>query len=85
MKKLIAVAGAIAFALAGSAAFADDAPVTLRLSHWVPPSHPLQPAFEAWAKSIKDESHGSIKHHDFPGATARQGVRPLRHGARRHR
>jgi TRAP-type transport system periplasmic protein len=66
MRKLIAVAGAIAFALAGSAAFAEDAPVTLRFSHWVPPSHPLQPAFEAWAKSIEEDSHGSIKIKIFP-------------------
>jgi TRAP-type transport system periplasmic protein len=66
MKKLIAAAGAIAIALISGAAFADDTPVTLRLSHWVPPSHPLQPAFEAWAKSINEESHGSITIKIFP-------------------
>ena len=66
MKKLIAAAGVIAVALTSIAAFAEDAPVTLRLSHWVPPSHPLQPAFEAWAKSIYEESHGSITIKIFP-------------------
>jgi TRAP-type C4-dicarboxylate transport system substrate-binding protein len=66
MKKLLAVAGAMIFALASGAALADDAPVTLRFSHWVPPSHPLQPAFEAWAKSINEESHGSITIKIFP-------------------
>ncbi len=60
MKKLLAVAGAAIVALASGVAVAADAPVHWRLSHWVPPSHPLQPAFEAWAKSIADESHGSI-------------------------
>jgi TRAP-type transport system periplasmic protein len=67
MKKLFAVAGAIAVsALLSGAAFAADAPVTLRFSHWVPPSHPLQPAFEAWAKSIEKDSHGSIVIKIFP-------------------
>jgi TRAP-type C4-dicarboxylate transport system substrate-binding protein len=66
MNKLFAVAGALALALTTGAAFAADAPVTLRLSHWVPPSHPLQPAFEAWAKSIAQESNGSIKITIYP-------------------
>jgi TRAP-type C4-dicarboxylate transport system substrate-binding protein len=60
MTKWIAVAGAILLALMSGAASAADAPVHWRLSHWVPPSHPLQAAFEAWAKSINEESHGSI-------------------------
>ncbi len=62
MKKTLALFAvvAIGFALAGGAALAQDAPVNLKLSHWVPPSHPLQPAFEAWAKSINEDSHGSI-------------------------
>jgi TRAP-type transport system periplasmic protein len=60
VKKMLAVLGAIVLALASSAAFAQDTPVNLKLSHWVPPSHPLQPAFEAWAKDITEESHGSI-------------------------
>jgi TRAP-type C4-dicarboxylate transport system substrate-binding protein len=60
MKKLFALAGAAILALASGTAYAADAPVHWTLSHWVPPSHPLQPAFEAWAKSISDESHGSI-------------------------
>jgi TRAP-type transport system periplasmic protein len=66
MKRLVAAVGATFFALASAGASAADAPVTLRLSHWVPPSHPLQPALVAWAKSINEESHGSITITIFP-------------------
>jgi len=66
MKKLLALAGAAALAVLSGTAFAADAPVVLRFSHWVPPSHPLQPTYEAWAKSIADESHGSITIKIFP-------------------
>ena len=48
------------------AARAEDAPVQLKLSHWVPPSHPLQGAIQAWADSIKTDSHGSITAAIFP-------------------
>jgi len=60
MKKLFAAAGALAMALMSGGAFAADAPVNLKFSHWVPPSHPLQAAYEGWAKSIKEESGGSL-------------------------
>jgi TRAP-type C4-dicarboxylate transport system substrate-binding protein len=61
MKTLIAAAaGVLMLALTGGAVRAADTPVHLTLSHWVPPSHPLQAAFEGWAKSIAAESHGSI-------------------------
>jgi len=59
-KKLVGVFGAVALLAINGAAIAQDQPVQLKLSHWVPPSHPLQPAFQAWAKSIADDSHGSI-------------------------
>ena len=57
----------------------------LKLSHWVPPSHPLQKALEDWGGSDRE---GLERHHQVQGlslAAARQGLRPLRHGARRHR
>lgn len=66
MKRWIALAGALILALMSGAASAADAPVQWRLSHWVPPSHPLQPALEAWAKSIKEESQGSISITIYP-------------------
>lgn len=45
---------------------AQDKPVTMRLSHWVPPRHPLQPAIEGWAKSLEAASGGTIKSTVFP-------------------
>jgi TRAP-type C4-dicarboxylate transport system substrate-binding protein len=47
-------------------ALAQDKPVHLKLSHWVPPSHPLQKAMEDWGNSIKKDSNGSITFTVFP-------------------
>jgi TRAP-type C4-dicarboxylate transport system substrate-binding protein len=63
--KLIALCAALA--LAGPLpAFAQDKTVELKISHWVPPSHPLQAALEGWAKSVEVESNGTIKSTIFP-------------------
>jgi TRAP-type C4-dicarboxylate transport system substrate-binding protein len=45
---------------------AQDKPVQLKLSHWVPPSHPLQAAIQDWADSIKQDSGGTITAVIFP-------------------
>ncbi|HUH85451.1 MAG TPA: TRAP transporter substrate-binding protein [Stellaceae bacterium] len=59
MKTLgLAVAAAVLAMTAN--AWAADQPVHLRMSSWVPPKHPLNPAFEAWAKDIEQASGGSI-------------------------
>jgi TRAP-type C4-dicarboxylate transport system substrate-binding protein len=58
-----AFAGAALFA---SAAFAQDKPVHLKLSHWVPPAHPLQKAMEDWGASIQKASGGTITFSVFP-------------------
>ena len=52
-------------ALGGSAA-AQDKTVELKISSWVPPAHSLNPAFEAWGKSIEAASKGTIKYKLFP-------------------
>ena len=66
MKK-VALAGALAAALLAAAnASAADPVVNLKLSHWVPPSHPLQPALEAWAADLEKESGGTLKSTIFP-------------------
>ncbi len=52
-------------AIAPGPARADDA-IQLKLSTWVPPAHPLQPALEAWAASLRDESGGTIQPTIFP-------------------
>jgi len=47
-------------------ALAQDKTVQLKLSHWVPPAHPLQPALQAWAADIEKASGGTIKSTIFP-------------------
>jgi TRAP-type C4-dicarboxylate transport system substrate-binding protein len=68
------MAAAALFALAGTAvsgalapaALAQDKPVQLKLSHWVPPQHPLQAAIQEWADAVKQESGGTITAVIFP-------------------
>jgi len=63
----VASAGALAIFLALTASgFAADPTVQLKLSHWVPPAHPLHPALEAWAADIEKASGGTIKSTIFP-------------------
>ncbi|MFO1218917.1 MAG: TRAP transporter substrate-binding protein [Burkholderiaceae bacterium] len=58
---------ACAAALVCAAASAQDKPVTLKLSSWVPAQHALNPALQAWGESIKKASGGSISSTLFPG------------------
>ena len=60
-----AVAAALVIATPGLAV-AQDKPVELKLSHWVPPSHPLQKAMEDWGASVAKDSHGTITYKVFP-------------------
>ena len=57
---------ALGFVLNASSAFAQDKPVQLRFSHWVPAAHPMHVAAVAWAESIGKASNGSIKVTIFP-------------------
>jgi TRAP-type C4-dicarboxylate transport system substrate-binding protein len=65
MKKSLLTAAAM---LAGiSAAQAQDRPVELKFSLWVPPAHPLvQSAQSDWGPSIEKASNGTIKVSIFP-------------------
>jgi TRAP-type C4-dicarboxylate transport system substrate-binding protein len=54
----------LAFGL-GSAS-AEDKTFELKLSHWVPPSHPLQKAIQEWADDIEKASNGTIKYKIYP-------------------
>lgn len=56
---------AIALNLAAPAQ-AQDKTFDLKLSHWVPPSHPLQKALEEWGGSVEKASGGTIKYKVFP-------------------
>lgn len=55
-------------ALIGTAtgAFAQDKTFELKLSHWVPPSHPLQKALKEWGASVEKDSGGTIKYKVYP-------------------
>jgi TRAP-type C4-dicarboxylate transport system substrate-binding protein len=56
----------LGLALGIGAASAQDKTFELRLSHWVPPSHPLQKAIEDWGADIEKASGGTIKYKVFP-------------------
>jgi TRAP-type C4-dicarboxylate transport system substrate-binding protein len=45
---------------------AQDKTFELRISHWVPPSHPLQKALEDWGSSIEKATNGTVKYKVFP-------------------
>ena len=60
----IALAAAL---LAAATVQAQDKPVTLKLSSWVPAQHALNPALQAWADDLKKASGGSISTTLFPG------------------
>ena len=63
MKKL---ALALALGFAGLPAMAQDKPVDLKISIWLPPAHSLVPATKDWAASIEKASNGTIKTAIFP-------------------
>ncbi len=67
MRLLTLCGGALlGFALGIGAASAEDKTFELKLSHWVPPSHPLQKAMEEWGASIEKDSGGTIKYKVYP-------------------
>src|SRR4051795_4717442 len=67
-KRHVAIWGtSVACLLIGaSAALAQDKTFDLKLSHWVPPSHPLQKAMEEWGASVEKASNGTIKFKIYP-------------------
>jgi len=58
--------GIFGLALGIGSASAQDKTFELKLSHWVPPSHPLQKAIEDWGASVEKASGGTIKYKVFP-------------------
>ncbi|HEY6859723.1 MAG TPA: TRAP transporter substrate-binding protein [Pseudolabrys sp.] len=58
---------AAALLIAGATGtLAQDKTFELKLSHWVPPSHPLQKALEEWGASVEKDSGGTIKYKVYP-------------------
>lgn len=45
---------------------AQEQSFDLRISHWVPPSHPLQKALEAWGESVEKASSGTLRSKVYP-------------------
>jgi TRAP-type C4-dicarboxylate transport system substrate-binding protein len=63
---LAALGCAFVLAFGPHAASAQDKTFELKLSHWVPPSHPLQKSMEEWGASIERDSGGTIKYKVYP-------------------
>jgi TRAP-type C4-dicarboxylate transport system substrate-binding protein len=59
---------AVAMLLGGAflAGAAEEKITELKLSHWMPPTHPLQKALEDWAASVEQMSNGSILYKIYP-------------------
>jgi len=65
-KSLLCLTALSAIGLVAGPAMAQDKPVELRFSHWVPPQHPMHKAAEEWAASINKASNGSLTVRIFP-------------------
>ena len=60
-------AAALAMLVCGAnGVLAQEKTFNLKISHWVPPSHPLQKALEEWGASVEKESGGTIHYKVYP-------------------
>lgn len=71
---------------------ASAEPITLKISHFLPPTHGIHRDFiEPWAKALEEQTHGAVKVEIYPGNTAfgnvakqmdqaRAGVVDIAHG-----
>jgi TRAP-type C4-dicarboxylate transport system substrate-binding protein len=59
----IALLAAVVLPVTGQA---QDKVFELKLSHWVPPTHPLQKALEDWGAAVEKASGGTLKYKVFP-------------------
>ena len=57
---------ALLLAASVTPALAQEKTFDLKISHWVPASHPLQKALEDWAAGVEKDSGGTIKSKVFP-------------------
>ena len=60
------LAAAVAAVIGSGAAPAQEKTFELKLSHWVPASHPLQKALEDWGARVEKESGGTLHYKVFP-------------------
>jgi TRAP-type C4-dicarboxylate transport system substrate-binding protein len=59
-------AAALVTAIGAAPALAQEKTFELKLSHWVPASHPLQKALEEWGAAVEKDSGGTIKYKVYP-------------------
>src|SRR6202142_1796065 len=57
---------ALWLATLASPAMAQEKTFELKISHWVPASHPLQKALEDWGAAVEKASSGTIKSRVYP-------------------
>src|SRR6201981_3694242 len=57
---------ALLLAASVTPAFAQEKTFELKISHWVPASHPLQKALKDWGAAVEKASGGTIKYTVFP-------------------
>ena len=57
---------AAALALSMTSVQAQDKPVNLRFSYWIPPKHQLVPSTQVWGDSLAKATNGSVKVTIFP-------------------
>jgi TRAP-type C4-dicarboxylate transport system substrate-binding protein len=61
-----AAAALLAAVTLAPSALAQDKTFNLKISHWVPATHPLQKALEQWGASIEKASNGTIHYKVYP-------------------
>lgn len=66
MKSNVMALGFLALALGGTIAHAQQKPVQLKASHYLPAQHPLHASFQAWMESVKKASDGTLVGTVFP-------------------
>ena len=66
LRDTLVVAATCLSLVAAPACLAQDKTFELKLSHWVPPAHPLQKALEEWGASVEKASNGTIKYKVYP-------------------
>ena len=74
IRRGLLLAGAVAFAFGATSASAQDKTITIKLSYWVPPSHPLTPGYKDWAAAVEKASNGTLKVQLFPSSQLGSGT-----------
>jgi TRAP-type C4-dicarboxylate transport system substrate-binding protein len=63
---LACVALALLSGFSTTSALAEDKTIELKLSDWVPGTHPLNKSLDEWAQDVERASNGTIKYKMFP-------------------